>query len=300
MKNRNSNILLSEEQVCNPLIENFEQFYVKINGLRYPRSLPLIKNKSLNFECLNKSANLKRILLWNTFLEILYINMVLEDKIFLLRKKCPVTNCELTTNKDLISISDYVVVHIPDNRSEIPLYRPKNQAWIFMLYESPLNFQVQSENNFVFNLTSTYHVDSNFASFYEGEFQYEWMLNKTFNEEHNFHADKTDLVAALISNCQDKSDRLNYIKQLAKYIQVDIFGNCGISCSSFTNSTTSREPCREYIANRYKFYLAFENSICKDYITEKFFQILNYNIVPVVMGGGDYEKFVIYFLNIFT
>lgn len=44
----------------------------------------------------------------------------------------------------------------------------------------------------------------------------------------------------------------------------------------------------------YKFYLAFENSNCKDYITEKFFEIgLGRNILPIVMGPPrkEYEKY---------
>jgi hypothetical protein len=36
--------------------------------------------------------------------------------------------------------------------------------------------------------------------------------------------------------------------------------------------------------------LAFENSNCPDYITEKLWRILDSNIVPVVMGGGNYTR----------
>ena len=39
---------------------------------------------------------------------------------------------------------------------------------------------------------------------------------------------------------------------------------------------------------QYWFYLAFENSNCPDYITEKLWRILDMPIVPIVMGGGDY------------
>ena len=41
--------------------------------------------------------------------------------------------------------------------------------------------------------------------------------------------------------------------------------------------------------DKYKFYLAFENGLCQDYVTEKFFHIFNsrYNVIPVVYNGAD-------------
>lgn len=45
------------------------------------------------------------------------------------------------------------------------------------------------------------------------------------------------------------------------------------------------------LTHRYKFYLAFENSLCTDYVTEKLFNVFKLNsIVPVVRGGADYRK----------
>ena len=37
--------------------------------------------------------------------------------------------------------------------------------------------------------------------------------------------------------------------------------------------------------------MSFENSICDDYVTEKFYRRgLNHNLIPVVMNGADMEK----------
>ena len=44
------------------------------------------------------------------------------------------------------------------------------------------------------------------------------------------------------------------------------------------------------MGHNYWFYLAFENSNCQDYITDELWKILNLNIVPVVMGGGNYTR----------
>ena len=44
--------------------------------------------------------------------------------------------------------------------------------------------------------------------------------------------------------------------------------------------------------DNYFFYLSFEHSICDDYITDEFTNMLKHNIVPVVMGAPKryYEK----------
>ena len=37
----------------------------------------------------------------------------------------------------------------------------------------------------------------------------------------------------------------------------------------------------------FQFYLALENSLCADYVTEKFWKVLNYNVIPVVLNGAN-------------
>lgn len=47
------------------------------------------------------------------------------------------------------------------------------------------------------------------------------------------------------------------------------------------------------LRNKYKFYLAFENSWCEDYVTEKFFRSLNNDVVPVVLAPKEVVNYSI-------
>ena len=59
----------------------------------------------------------------------------------------------------------------------------------------------------------------------------------------------------------------SHLQELSRYISVDIYGACGRK--KCPRSSSSR--CFDMLNKDYKFYLAFENSNCRDYITEKFF-----------------------------
>ena len=90
---------------------------------------------------------------------------------------------------------------------------------------------------------------------------------KSIEQPRDIAANKTKAVAWFVSNCGARNGRLNYAKELSKYIEVDIYGACGTKRCPRVQSNT----CFDMLNRDYKFYLAFENSNCKDYITEKFF-----------------------------
>ena len=69
-------------------------------------------------------------------------------------------------------------------------------------------------------------------------------------------------------------------------IQVDIYGDCG----NFKCERKNEASCWDLVEKDYYFYLSFENSVCKDYVTEKFFNAMERKIVPIVLGGTDYHN----------
>ena len=81
--------------------------------------------------------------------------------------------------------------------------------------------------------------------------------------EENYAEGRTKMAAIVVSNCQTSNNRMNYVRELQKYIKVDVYGNCGTLSCPF--------DCFDKLKAEYKFYLAFENSNCRDYITEKFY-----------------------------
>ncbi|VDK89295.1 unnamed protein product [Litomosoides sigmodontis] len=78
-----------------------------------------------------------------------------------------------------------------------------------------------------------------------------------------------------------RSKRELYVNELRKYINVTQHGRCSNSICD--------EECEVHEAAQHRFYLAFENSICRDYITEKLFKSFRRLLVPVVLKNSIYE-----------
>ena len=98
---------------------------------------------------------------------------------------------------------------------------------------------------------------------------------------------KKKLAAWLVSHCDAVSERDVFVETLQRYIPVDVFG----SCSGRPCPDTPELSCRDYLGHNYKFYLAFENSLCDEYVTEKFFLAYNHNMVPVTFGWANYSLY---------
>ena len=204
-------------------------------------------------------------------------------------KQCKVNNCNFTTDKSLITKSAAVVFCIscpgmpkapPISRAKLPL----NQVWLFHSKESPINIPKHDKNYRnkewidAMNWSMTYRMDSDIP------FSYGVLQHRTIPRTRNYTAifqRKTKTAAWIVSHCRTESKREVFIENMRKHgLEIDVYGACG--------KRLTEDP--EQLINRdYKFYLGFENSLCKDYVSEKFFKYYSYDTIVVVRGGADYS-----------
>ncbi|CAH1797409.1 unnamed protein product [Owenia fusiformis] len=197
--------------------------------------------------------------------------------------KCPIfRNCNITNDKSLLDNTEYLLFHVSNINSQIlPPYQKPNQKWIMHTKEPPTRWyfkKVLLVKDHI-NFTMSYWTGSDIFV------PYGWVIHnetKHLDPSHqipkSIFETRTGVVAWLVSHCDTPSEREDYVAELAEYIQVDIYGKCGKPCPR-------KKECLEMIGNKYKFYIAFENSDCEGYITEKVWRnAFKYKLVPIVKG----------------
>ncbi|XP_060586644.1 alpha-(1,3)-fucosyltransferase fut-5-like [Ruditapes philippinarum] len=205
-------------------------------------------------------------------------------------KTCEYNNCYMTSDKSLLKTADALLFIICKGGmgTKPPIDtkdRNPNQAWIFKCGETPINhlysdFKSPACRN-TMNWSISYRIDSDMPH------PYGYLRTRVVPRKLDYEAiykAKTKTALWVVSNCRTQSARDLYVAELVKNgLDVDIYGRCG------PNKRISQEILQNIIP-QYKFYLGFENSICNDYVTEKFFLYYEYNWVVVVRGGADYDR----------
>ena len=191
--------------------------------------------------------------------------------------------CVMTRNKSRITEASVVAFFHVDKRPLWPEVRFDNQSYVHFLNERPgPHHNSLTEYNGRINITWCSRRDADVPA-------HPVVVPKDTRHRTETYAPRIPLtsknksVVWPVSHCNADSKRDIYAHELSKHIGVDIYGKCGtLTCPRSTS-------CMGYFEQTYKFYLSFENKICKDYITEKFYGLARYEMIPIVMGGGDYD-----------
>ena len=211
---------------------------------------------------------------------------------------CGDVKCQYTHNKTLANVSHAVLFFLsPTTYAQYkqfkyarPKYRQPGQYWIAHFHGPPYFgvFQGMEKLNGVFNLSSSYHHKSDVRTPYGSCLT----LENSEVLKSNYAVGKQGLVSWFVSHCKTVNGREDFVMELKKYIPVNVYGACeklgsvGTQCKSNSENDLNCDDARKTM-NSYKFYLAFENSNCEDYITEKVYKILSLNMktVPIIMNG---------------
>ena len=192
-------------------------------------------------------------------------------------------SCIMTRNKSRITEASVIAFFHVDKHPVWPTVRLQNQSYVHFLNERPgRHHATLIEYNGKINITWCSRRDADVP-------QHAVVVPRVTTSSVKEYkpriplANKTKSVVWPVSHCNASSKRDIYTQELSKHIDVDIYGKCG------TLICPRSEKCMRYFERTYKFYLGFENSICKDYITEKFYGLVHYELIPIVMGGGDYD-----------
>ncbi|XP_071814779.1 alpha-(1,3)-fucosyltransferase C-like [Apostichopus japonicus] len=180
--------------------------------------------------------------------------------------------------------------------------RKAHQVWVYSTDESSRNStQVRESmggggrgsarplgfNGYKFDMSFTYYSKSEVVAPFGEYIPFkEGIIMKKGNITSNLQSKK--MVAWISSHCNPNAwNRTTFVHDLARLIPIDMYGACG------SKEHLPRGSSATALLQTYKFYIAFENSCCSEYITEKFWQALaDFELVPIVVGTSktDYER----------
>ncbi|XP_056289213.1 alpha-(1,3)-fucosyltransferase 7 [Pseudoliparis swirei] len=196
-----------------------------------------------------------------------------------------IPRCRLVAQRSLFPSADVVVFHnrelaLGHHKLPLNLSRPQGQRWAWMCLEAPTHNDKLWQYANIFNMTVTYRRDADIPIPYgellpeetEGHLVEEVPVNKSF------------LVCWVVSHYRSHHRRSKVYKELNAAVPVKVYGR-------WTKSPLSSKALLPTISRCY-FYLALENSVSKDYITEKLWRnAFQGGAVPVVLGPplDDYK-----------
>jgi hypothetical protein len=201
-------------------------------------------------------------------------------------------SCTMTWDHAEADNVDAIVFHSRDSMGSFPNRNPK-VPWILLGKESAAHDPLLRNEGELrrFNMSSTYRYDTS-----EMVWSYiDWPdIESVYRmpvpiEERN----KEVPIAWVASNCGTITNRrTDYVKELMKYVKIDSYGQClGNKAPPPELQALHRGEAAIRLASQYRFYLAFENSNCNGYVSEKFWRAIVSGAVPIVLGAPDIDNY---------
>lgn len=205
------------------------------------------------------------------------------------RDRYDIPRCRLVDDRALYPSADVVVFHnreLMEGREKLPLHlpRPPGQRWAWMSLEAPdHNGNLRPYAN-VFNLTVSYRRDADVTIPYGERRPKEPEAGDGGGTAGAAPRNKSATVCWVVSNYRAQHARSRVYGRLKAVVPVQVYGR-------WTGKPLPPRALLPTISRCY-FYLAFENSESKDYVTEKLWRnSYQAGAVPIVLGPppSDYK-----------
>jgi hypothetical protein len=195
--------------------------------------------------------------------------------------------CEFTTDRRRLREADAVVFHLPSANNLRRARKYPGQLWVAWSMESRVSYPLLAD------AAAMRHFDIVMSYERSADIWCSYLPHGTEFEEafRNPPPPKTDTAPAVLfqSARHDLCGRNLFLRDLIRFMRIDSYG-------AFLKTRDLDVPdvghaTKVQVIGRYKFCLAFENSIAPDYVTEKFFEPLLAGSVPVYRGAPNVEEF---------
>ncbi|KAF0987126.1 hypothetical protein HZS_2241, partial [Henneguya salminicola] len=203
---------------------------------------------------------------------------------------------------DKISYADIYIVHYFSYNQFIREYLRKNipeKKILIIVSLEPPNVAIEENLNgnlfhekFFYWIISYYR--SSFFSIPNGNYIFSNKNKNDYTNIVNQFGSRKNACLIIINECHSSNNlRFEYIQELQNYFSVDVVGGC-------VNKAVPSSRFQTLLKN-YKFSLAFENSLCYEYTTNKYWDSIQSGAIPIVMGFGKNLSHLIpnSFINIF-
>lgn len=194
---------------------------------------------------------------------------------------------EVTFDRARLAEADAVLFHIPDAGEIGDARKYPGQCWVAWSMESRANYPLLASPGFMrhFDIVMSYERQADIWTPYLPR-ERSWR-----DAKQTAVPDRTEAAAAVLfqSSGVDRSGRERLVAELARHIPIDSYGN-------FMRNRRIEGPdlgvqTKRATISRYRFCLAFENSIAPDYVTEKLFDAFLAGTVPVYLGAPNVAEF---------
>ncbi|CEF63318.1 Alpha-(1,3)-fucosyltransferase C [Strongyloides ratti] len=214
---------------------------------------------------------------------------------------CKKYNCLYTDNRKLLKNADAIMFndffYNCDTDMKNIVKRPKKSTlYVNVFSESFVRNKIRLgklslpyPKNY-FNLTYTYLPNGDiYRSYGNDTFQIKNLTSHNIQilEEklHKSFKNKKKDIIWLVSNCETPSGRMIAVNALKKYLNVVQYGSCNKKSIKLSDNEKKK------LFEKHYFYIASENTDCKHYITEKFFERFFYDSIPIVSVRKLYDGY---------